>query len=108
MEVLGKICYNFVEMIVFVNLLRRSFGKKETSQNTWLFLPKKEIFRQIRFNTMLLLINCVVHKGKYLDRSFEVRTERSEVCTKNYDPNISHMGRTDWSIRALLYSHNQH
>ena len=27
---------------------------------------------------MLLLTNCEVHTGKYSDRSFEVRTERSE------------------------------
>ena len=27
---------------------------------------------------MLLLTNCEVHTGKYLDRSFEVRTERIE------------------------------
>ena len=26
--------------------------------------------------TVLLLTNCEVHTGKYLDRSFEVRTER--------------------------------
>ena len=32
---------------------------------------------------MLLLTNCEVHTGKYLGRSFEVRTERSEVRTKN-------------------------
>ena len=25
---------------------------------------------------MLLLTNCEVHTGKYLDRSFELRTER--------------------------------
>ena len=30
-------------------------------------------------NNMLLLTNCEVHTGKYLDRSFEVRTERSEL-----------------------------
>ena len=34
-------------------------------------------------NTMLLLTNCEVLTGKYSDRSFEVRTERSEVRTKN-------------------------
>ena len=28
---------------------------------------------------MLLLTNCEVHTGKYLDRSFEVRTERRET-----------------------------
>ena len=28
------------------------------------------------FYIMLLLPNCEVHTGKYLDRSFEVRTER--------------------------------
>ena len=32
---------------------------------------------------MLLLTNCEVHTGKYLYRSFEVRTERSEVRTKS-------------------------
>ena len=35
------------------------------------------------FHIMLLLTNCEVHKEKYLERSFEVRTERSEVRTKN-------------------------
>ena len=44
---------------------------------------------------MLLLTNCEVHTGKYLDRSFELRTERSDIF---------HVDRTDWSIRALLYS----
>ena len=34
-------------------------------------------------NIMLLLTKCEVHTGKYSDRSFEVLTERSEVCTKN-------------------------
>ena len=33
-------------------------------------------------NIMLLLTNCGVHTGKYLDRGFKVRTEQSEVCTK--------------------------
>ena len=28
---------------------------------------------------MLLLTNCEVHTGKYLDRSFEVRTERCRL-----------------------------
>ena len=37
---------------------------------------------------MLLLTNCEFHTGKYLDRSFEVRTEQSEVRTKNKGPNI--------------------
>ena len=30
-------------------------------------------------NIVLLLTNSEVHTGKYLDRSFEVRTKRSEV-----------------------------
>ena len=34
-------------------------------------------------NIMILLTNCEVRTGKYLDLSFEVRTERSEVRTKN-------------------------
>ena len=38
---------------------------------------------QSEYNNMLLLTNCEVHTGKYLDRSFEVRTERSEVRTKS-------------------------
>ena len=37
----------------------------------------------LKLPIMLLLTNCEVHTGKYLDRSFEVRTERSEVRTKN-------------------------
>ena len=55
-------------------------------------------------NTMLLLTNCEVHTGKYLDRSFEVRTERSETKVQIF----SRIDRTKWSIRGLLYSHNQH
>ena len=51
---------------------------------------------------MLLLTNCEVHTGKHSDRGFEVRTERkAEVRI------FSRMARTNWSIRALLYSHNQ-
>ena len=34
-------------------------------------------------NIMLLLTNCEVHMGKYLDRSFELRIEQSEVGRKN-------------------------
>ena len=34
-------------------------------------------------NIMLLLTNGEVHTGKYSDRSLDVRTERSEVRTKN-------------------------
>ena len=55
------------------------------------------------FHTMLLLTNCEVHTGKYLDHSFEVRTERKAKVQI-----FSRMDRTNWSIRALLYSHNQH
>ena len=31
---------------------------------------------------MLLLTNCEVHMGKYLDHSFEVWTERSEITLR--------------------------
>ena len=56
----------------------------------------------ITVNIMLLLTNCEVHTGKYLDRNFEVRTERkAEVRI------FSLMDWTNWSVRALLYSHNQ-
>ena len=51
-------------------------------------------------NNMLLLTNCEVHTGKYLDRSFEVRTSLRSNC----GPNISRMDRTNWSIRDLLHS----
>ena len=51
---------------------------------------------------MLLLTNCEVHTGKYSDRSFEVRTERKTEVRIFF-----RMDRTNWSIRALLYSHNQ-
>ena len=69
---------------------------------------------------MLLLTNCEVHTGKYLDRSFEVRTERTKIektiILKNEVRSVrkakvqifSRMDRTNWSIRASLYSHNQH
>ena len=33
--------------------------------------------------SMLLLTSCEVHTGKYLERSYEVRTNRSEVRTKS-------------------------
>ena len=37
---------------------------------------------------MLLLTNCEVHAGKYLDRSFEVRTEqKTKVQIFPYGPN---------------------
>ena len=52
---------------------------------------------------MLLLTNCEVHTEKYLDRIFEVRTERKAKVQI-----FSRMDRTNWSIRDLLYSHNQH
>ena len=39
--------------------------------------------RIMHSHTMLLLTNCEVHTGKYLDRSFEVRTKRSEVHMKS-------------------------
>ena len=53
--------------------------------------------------TILLLTNFEVQTGKYLDRSFEVRTERKAKVQI-----FSRMDRTNWSIRALLYSYNQH
>ena len=40
-------------------------------------IRSKNLFR-ISISIMLLLTNCEVHAGKYSDRSFEVRTERSE------------------------------
>ena len=36
-----------------------------------------------RNNSMLLLTSYEVHMGKYSDRNFEVRTERSKVRTKS-------------------------
>ena len=60
------------------------------------FLMKHEI----RKNTMLLLTNCEVHTGKYSDRSLDVRKTKVRI--------FSRMDRTNWSIRALLYSRKQH
>ena len=60
-------------------------------------------FRNVVHYIMLLLTNCEVHTGKYSDRSLDVRTER-----KTKDRIFSRMDRTNWSIRALLYSHNLH
>ena len=65
------------------------------------FLWLKDIW--ILANNMLLLTNCEVHTGKYLDRSFEVRTERKAKVQIFF-----RMDRTNWSIRTLLYSYNQH
>ena len=42
----------------------------------------RSVFQSV-YNNMLLLTNCEVHTEKYLDRSFEVRTKRSEARTKN-------------------------
>ena len=50
---------------------------------------------EVIFHTMLLLTNCEVHTGKYLDLQARVQI-------------FSRMDRTNWSIRALLYSHNEH
>ena len=58
-------------------------------------------------NNKLLLTNCEVHAGKYLDWSFEVRTKRSEIRSKSWGPHIFQHGPHNWSISALLYSHNQ-
>ena len=62
--------------------------------------------RSIRLNVganiVLLLINSEVHTGKWSDSSLDVRTERSKVRI------FSRMDRTNWSIRVLLYSRNQH
>ena len=49
------------------------------------FEKQREVYKlayQSYYN-ILLLTNCEVHTAKYLDRSFEVRTEWNEVRTKN-------------------------
>ena len=50
---------------------------------------------------MLLLTNCEVHTVKYSDGSLDVRTERKTKVRIFF-----RMDRTNWSIRALLYSCN--
>ena len=57
---------------------------------------------------MLLLTNCEVHTGKYLDRSFEVGTNGVRSVRNTKVQMFSRMDRTNWSIRALLYTRNQH
>ena len=59
-------------------------------------------------NNMLLLTNYEVHTGKYSDHSLDVRTERSEVRTKDKVRIFSSMERTNWSTRDLLYSLNRY
>ena len=44
----------------------------------------RSVFQLVRNNMLLPMTNSEVHAKKYLDRSFEVRTERSEVRTKSY------------------------
>ena len=53
---------------------------------------------------MLLLTNCEVHRGKYLDPSSEVRTEVRSVRKAEVQI-FSRIDRTNWSIRALLRIH---
>ena len=57
---------------------------------------------------MLLFTNCEVYTGRYSERSLDVQTERSEVRTKTKVRIFSGIDRTNWSIRALLYSRKQH
>ena len=57
---------------------------------------------------MLLLTNCEVHTGKYLDRSFKYGPNEVRSVQNAKVQIFSPMDRTNWSIRALLYSHNQH
>ena len=45
--------------------------------------PKSDKMNKRGGYSMLLLTNCEVHRGKYSDRSFEVRTDRSDVRTKD-------------------------
>ena len=39
-------------------------------------------------NKSILLTNCEVHTGNIRTAVLDVRTERNEVRTKNYGPNI--------------------
>ena len=58
-------------------------GKSTILEERVKILPYIRTMAKYRNNSMLLLTNCEVYTGKYLDRSFEVRTERSEVRTKS-------------------------
>ena len=52
---------------------------------------------------MLLLTNCEVHTGKYLDRSFEVLTERSEYVHTALDgPRINQSNREFLSCYTIM------
>ena len=65
---------NFCEQLVIVALLLEDHQLFLVAVKVW-------CIDEGISNNMLLLTNCEVHTGKYLDRSFEVRTERSEVHT---------------------------
>ena len=53
---------------------------------------------------MLLLTNCEIHAGKYLDHSFEVRTERSEKNEEEFHIDLlSSEQRKKKSRRTVLF-----
>ena len=57
---------------------------------------------------MLLLTNCEVHTGKYWIVGLKYGPNEVRSVRKAKVQIFSRMDRTNWSIRALLYNHNQH
>ena len=57
---------------------------------------------------MLLLTNCELHTGKYWTAVLKYGPNEVRSVRKAKVQIFSRMDRTNWSIGALLYSHNQH
>ena len=66
----------------------------------WLRCCVKVISRE----TKHLLSDCFVNAEKYLDRSFDLWTEGSDVRTQGQSPTIFQDWPSNWLIRALLQS----
>ena len=62
---------------------------------------------QLPYHNMLLLTNCEVHTGNIRTEVLKYGLNEMRSLRKAEVRIFSRMDRTNWSIRALLYSHKQ-
>ena len=81
------------------------------SRYTFLFMllmiPFLVIDQALKGNTMFLLTNCEVHMGNIGTAAVKYGPNKVRSIRKTKVQIFSHMDQTNWSIRTLLYSHNQ-
>ena len=75
--------YTYRQSILLMDLYHtpsRGRGHKKTNANYYSMIDytASDVMYNVIISTMLLLTNCEVHTEKHSDRSFDVRTERSE------------------------------